>query len=202
MTMPSLPRSDQKLIQIVDAALADATQRSGTWLLCRVGCTQCCTGVFAINQLDALRLRAGMLELERRDPDRAARLKRRVDASVARLTANFPGDPETGRLDDTDSAQDFFESYGNDEVCPVLDPQIGACDLYSHRPMTCRVFGPPVRSEDGIGICELCFVGATDEEIAACEMEPDPDHLEDRVLKAVELASGRDGTTIVAMSLR
>ncbi len=41
--------------------------------------------------------------------------------------------------------------------------------------MTCRVFGPPVRSEDGLGVCELCYHGASDEEIAACEMKPDPD---------------------------
>ena len=50
------------------------------------------------------------------------------------------------------------------------------------RPMTCRVFGPPVRSEGGLGVCELCFQGASSEEIAACEMIPDPDHLEDDLL--------------------
>jgi Fe-S-cluster containining protein len=202
MTVPSLARGDQKLIQIVDAALADAAQRSGPWLVCRVGCTQCCTGVFAINQLDALRLRAGLSELEQRDPVRAAAVKRRVDESVSRLEATFPGESATGRLDDAQSARDFFETYGNDEVCPVLDPETGACDLYSHRPVTCRVFGPPVRSEDGIGICELCFVGATDEEIATCEMKPDPDHLEEQLVQAVEEATGKDGETIIAMCLR
>ena len=51
--------------------------------------------------------------------------------------------------------------------------------------MTCRVFGPPVRSEDGLGVCELCFQGASDEEIAACEMKPDPDDLESRLLAGV-----------------
>ena len=43
--------------------------------------------------------------------------------------------------------------------------------------MTCRVFGPPVRSEDGLGVCELCFHGASEKEIAACEMSPDPNDL-------------------------
>jgi hypothetical protein len=32
-----LPARDKKLIQIVDAALADATRRSGSWLECRPG---------------------------------------------------------------------------------------------------------------------------------------------------------------------
>ena len=41
--------------------------------------------------------------------------------------------------------------------------------------MTCRVFGPPVRMGDGEALahCELCFIGASEEEIAACEMPVD-----------------------------
>jgi Fe-S-cluster containining protein len=198
----SLCSGDQKLIQIVDAALADAFQRSGPWLVCRVGCTQCCAGVFAVNQLDAARLREGLAELERSDPQRAARVHRRVRESARRLTASFPGDPVTGVLGENEEAVDAFESFANDEVCPVLDPETGACDLYAHRPMTCRIFGPPVRSEDGVGICELCFVGATDEEIAACEMKPDPEKLEDLLLAEFKRRTGRNGNTIVAMCLK
>ena len=61
---------------------------------------------------------------------------------------------------------------------------MGRCDVYAWRPMTCRVFGPPVRVEEenapagsALGCCELCFVGASDEEIASCEM-PVPHKLE------------------------
>ncbi len=197
-----LPSGDQKLIQIVDAALSDASERSGKWLVCRVGCTQCCTGVFAINQLDAARLRAGMAELERDDPEKAARVRGRVRDSIKRLATDFPGDPATGILGESDEAQDAFDEFANDEVCPVLDPKTGACDLYAHRPMTCRVFGPPVRSDDGIGICELCFVGATEEEIAACEMKPDPEHLEPGLVAEAEKLHHRRGQTIVAFSLK
>ena len=52
----SLPAGDRELVQIVDASLADAARRAGPWLVCRLGCTQCCFGAFAISQLDALRL--------------------------------------------------------------------------------------------------------------------------------------------------
>jgi hypothetical protein len=51
---------DNELIQIVDAAVAEAARRSGAWLVCRLGCTQCCIGPFPINQLDARRLRRGL----------------------------------------------------------------------------------------------------------------------------------------------
>jgi Fe-S-cluster containining protein len=192
---------DQKLVQILDSALADAARRSGEFLACRPGCTQCCIGVFAINQLDAARLRRGLNELQLRDPRRANAVRKRARESVRRLSADFPGDPATGILHESEDAQARFEEFANDEPCPVLDPQTGLCELYDSRPMTCRVFGPPVRSEDGLGVCELCFHGATDEQIAACEMKPDPDGLEARLIEKLEKSSGAKGNTIIAFCL-
>jgi len=192
---------DQKLIQIVDAALAEATRKSGTWLACRPGCTQCCVGVFAINQLDARRLQRGLAKLEGRDPERASAIRQRARDSVARLSADFPGDLRTGMLSENIDAQERFENFANDEPCPVLDPKTGLCELYESRPMTCRVFGPPVRSHEGLGVCELCYHDATDQEIAACEMIPDPKDLETRLLGKIEKGSGGRGDTIIAFCL-
>lgn len=192
---------DRKLVQIVDAALQDASRRSGNWLACRRGCTQCCIGAFSINQLDAWRLRRGLAELERAAPERATRIRERARESVERLSGDFPGDPKTGILDEGPEAVARFEGFANDEPCPVLDPETGDCELYEWRPMTCRVFGPPVRSEDGLGVCELCFQGASEEEIAACEMKPDPDDLESAVLTELEKETHVRGNTIVAFCL-
>lgn len=192
---------DNKLIQIVDSALAETTRKSGGWLACRPGCTQCCIGVFAINQLDAARLRRGLAQLESRSPERAAAIRERARDAVNRLAKDFPGDPATGILGESEEARRRFEDFANDELCPVLDPQTGLCELYESRPMTCRVFGPPVRSEGGLGICELCYQGASDREIAACEMVPDPDGLEARLLEKVEKSTGRSGDTIIAFCL-
>lgn len=194
-------RGDQKLIQIVDAALADVTRRSGEWLVCRKGCTQCCVGVFSINQLDAMRLRRGLAVLAKSDPERAARVRRRARESIGRLAPEFPGDPVSGVLDEGPAAAQRFEDFANDEPCPALDPANGTCELYESRPMTCRVFGPPVQSEGGLCVCELCFQGAPEEEIAACEMRPDPDDLESRLLEQLERNSGKRGNTIVAFAL-
>jgi len=192
---------DQKLIQIVDAALADATRRSGDWLVCRPGCTQCCIGAFAINQLDASRLRRGLAQLQSRDPERAAVIRARARDFVARLSKSFPGNSATGILDESDKARRRFEEFANDEPCAALNPETGLCELYESRPMTCRVFGPPVRSEEGLGVCDLCYHGATDKEIAACEMIPDPDDLESQLLEKVEQSTGLRGDTIIAFCL-
>jgi Fe-S-cluster containining protein len=198
-----LPVTDRALIQIVDAALADTARKSGEWLVCRPGCTQCCVGVFAINSLDAMRLQAGLTEMEKRDPERVARILKRARQSRARLAADFPGNPRTGVLDESTEAEERFAQFGNEneEVCPVLDPETGLCELYEARPMTCRTFGPPVRSEGGLGVCELCYHGATDEEIAACEMVVDTDDLESELVRKVEKAGGPRGRTIVAWAL-
>jgi Fe-S-cluster containining protein len=204
------PIDDSALIQIVDAALVDAARRSGDWLVCKPGCYQCCVGVFAISQLDALRLRNGLHALDASDPDRATRIRARVAASLARIAPDFPGDAATGLLPEftepSEAEEAFaaaFEDFANDEVCPVLDPATGTCDLYAERPMTCRTFGPPVKNEEGgLAVCELCFQSASPEQVAACEMIPDPGGMEDRLLDALQQQTGTHGTTIIAFALR
>jgi Fe-S-cluster containining protein len=198
-----LPAADRQLVQIVDAALAEAARKSGPWLVCRPGCTQCCIGPFPISQLDAARLRHGLQQLETSDPVRAARVRDRAVDSVARLSRGFPGNPATGILAEGENAEARFADFANDEPCPALDPATGMCDLYSARPMTCRTFGPPVRSgaEGALGVCELCYHGASDTEIAACEVRPDPENLEQSLLQELEEATGAHGNTIVAFAL-
>lgn len=180
---------DGEFIQIVDAALVEAARKSGAWLVCRPGCCECCIGPFAITQLDAGRLRAGLSELEASDPERAARVRRRAREAVERL-------PE---LRDDAEFEGWLEGLPDDDPCPVLDPETGTCDLYAARPVTCRVFGPPVRwGGDAVGVCELCFEGATDEEIAACEVKLDVAAREAELLRQSGCAGGQ---TLVALAL-
>jgi Fe-S-cluster containining protein len=151
-----------------------------------------------LNGLDAERLQAGLKKLEETDPHRARRIQERANAYVDRTRNTFPGDPATGRLGEDEASRIAFEDFANDEVCPVLDPDTGTCDLYAHRPMTCRVFGPPVRSGEGLGVCELCYISATTEEIAACEMRPDPDNLEGSLLAELSFSDRDMGSSTVA----
>jgi Fe-S-cluster containining protein len=193
-----LPARDSQLVQIMDAALADAARRAGSWLACRIGCTQCCHGAFAINALDAERLRVGIDALRANNPALAAAVERRAQAWLDEHGAAFPGDVKTGILGISAEEQESFEEFANDAACPALDPATGRCDVYAWRPMTCRVFGPPVRKGEGdaLGCCELCFAGAPENEIAACEM-PVPHSLEAELLDEI----GQPGETIVAFAL-
>jgi len=182
---------DTKLIQIIDAALAEAARKAGAWLKCRPGCCDCCLGGFEISALDAERLRGGLAELEMRDPARATRVRARAGEAAARLRREYPDDTANRALS---------EAADDDEPCPVLDPATGTCDLYESRPLTCRTFGPAIRSGGAVGVCELCFPGATEEEIASCAVELDAGAVEAPFLQQL---AGEDvfRTTLVALAL-
>jgi Fe-S-cluster containining protein len=198
----SLPAGDTQLVQIMDAALADAAGRAGDWLACRPGCTQCCHGAFAINALDSARLQTGMAALRESDRSKVEAIKQRARNWLIEFSSDFPGDPATGVLGTTEDNQARFENFANDAPCPALNPATGLCDVYEWRPMTCRVFGPPTRMADGddqrasLGCCELCFVGANESEIAACEM-PVPHELENELVAE----TGDSSETVVAFAL-
>jgi Fe-S-cluster containining protein len=157
----------QTLVQIVDSALAEAVRKAGPWLACRSGCFQCCLGPFAITEQDAGLLREGMKAIE---PERAERVRQRA--------REYPADALEVLLAEQGPA---------DEVaCPALDPETGTCDLYAWRPVTCRTFGPPLHFRDeAVAICELCFVGASVGEVAACDVEIDLDSPDDEATATI-----------------
>lgn len=198
----TLPSGDNKLVEIMDVALAGAAERAGGWLACRLGCTQCCHGAFAINALDTERLRTGMEILRAEEPALASELERRAHAWIAAYGPEFPGDIATGILGESEEDDARFESFANEAPCPALDPATGRCDVYGWRPMTCRVFGPPVRMAEGdaLGCCELCFIGAAEAEITACEMTV-PHDIEAELLYELAGETGSSPETVVAFAL-
>jgi len=192
------------LIQIVDAALASAVERSGSHLVCRPGCSQCCYGVFPIAQQDATRLQEGLALAA---PEKAASIRGRVLKSLNQLDPWFPGDLASGILSQDHESAILFEEFANDEPCPVLDPATGTCDLYEHRPILCRTFGPPMSTpgdegETNLGTCELCFIHATNDQIIAAQLDPTIPDVEVASNLAFDLAHHTHGETLVAYALR
>jgi Fe-S-cluster containining protein len=196
-TLVQIQVGDRRLLEGVGEALADAARRSGDWLVCHAGCTQCCIGPFGITALDALRLREGFDGLDAADPARAAAVRARAAAYIEAIAPIYPGDPATGELHDEDALPDSMDEI----ACPALDPGTGRCELYSARPITCRVFGPAtLAGGDILATCELCYEGATDSQILACAVDVDPEGLEKKLLASLA-ETGPAGTTIVAYAL-
>jgi len=190
------------LIQIIDSAVASSVLRAGAHLACRPGCSQCCHGVFEISATDAARLRQGLSLAE---PGKAARLRSRIAEARQHLKPFFPGEPSTGVLADDPDVIERFEEWANADACPVLDPAAQTCDLYEHRPILCRTFGPPIRNvhddlDAGLAICDLCFNEASDQQIAAAEMDSSFRPREEREDVLFTEANPESGPTIIAFA--
>jgi Fe-S-cluster containining protein len=175
--------ADRQLLENLERAIAEGTTRAGAHLACRPGCIECCIGPFPITLLDAWRLQRALQELERNDPQRAARIRERASNAIREMSKDFPGDLATGLLNGNTEAEDrFFERHAT-LPCPVLDPETGLCELYAARPLSCRTFGLPVRIGDqDLPPCRLCFRDASAQEIEACRVAVDPEGLEDQIL--------------------
>jgi len=124
---------------------------------------------------------------------------------MERIAPLYPGDVASGILSAEYEDSPLFadeDSIGDSEACPILDPATGTCDLYEARPIVCRTFGPPMRTADGdLATCELCFVTASQQEIAAAEVDPDVPELEAASNDAFNEEHHVHGETIVVMAL-
>ncbi len=196
-----LPDRDEQLLKAVDAACAESHTRAAGGLDYGRGCPACCQGPFPVNRLDALRLQRGLAELARQDAPRAQGIVRAAESDVAVLAADFPGDGASGVLCEEEKGREtFFARYGA-RPCPALDLRSGQCQLYAHRPITCRTFGPPVHlGGRDLEPCELCFRGSIQDE-QDCRVAPDAAGLEDAILDRLEADEGDRGETIIAYAL-
>ena len=153
---------DQKLIQIVDcrARRRDSQKR-------RIGSSAARDARNAASELSPsinsmpLACAEGLPILRSRS--RSAR-HGCVSALASRLPAcrrTFPAIPSAASWTKEKRPSNASPTSPTTSLVPRSIRDTGHCELYESRPMTCRVFGPPVRSEDGLGVCELCFHGAT-----------------------------------------
>jgi Fe-S-cluster containining protein len=143
------------LLSRVDSWFRRVSERFPTKVSCHRGCCDCCLGLFDITPLDVALLREGMKELpagERADiRERAAA----VNAQLAAVEPRLKGQATLAGL--TDAELDGVIDAMGPVRCPVLGPD-GACRLYGHRPMVCRLNGIPVVDTRGRVIQrEGCF---------------------------------------------
>jgi Fe-S-cluster containining protein len=193
---------DETLVEEFDAAVCSAETRAAGHLMCRIGCTSCCIGLFDITALDAARIARGAAALSRVEPEAANAIRRRAQVQWCEVEADFPGDPRSRILGENENQRSEFFARHDDAPCPALDPQSRACLLYAWRPLSCRSFGLPVRcGSQLLPPCPLNFTAAGEEEVAAAIVEPDPEDREGALLAEAQGCGVAAADTIICAVL-
>jgi Fe-S-cluster containining protein len=125
----------------VDGWFARVARRFPSRVHCGRGCHDCCLGLFDVTPLDAALLQEGLAALA--EAERAA-IRDRARAVLEKAVALQPR--LAGRADlagFSDETIDALCDAAGPLPCPVLGPD-GACLLYAHRPLVCRLNGLPV----------------------------------------------------------
>jgi Fe-S-cluster containining protein len=143
----------KELLERLDEWFQAARDRHPNVIPCRSGCTACCYGPFDINSADVLLLREGIESLSdeiRRDVTDRARVL--LDL-MQQLEPGWGGDYDIQAIGD-----DRFDALAEQlagEPCPLLGDD-GACSVYAHRPMVCRMIGLPMDAGAGRVIENEC----------------------------------------------
>jgi Fe-S-cluster containining protein len=136
----------QQLLQRLDQWFADTSARHPGVIPCRAGCTACCHGPFDISVADVQLLREGLAQLP---PAAREQVRRRGETLLARMRELEPEwrAPHDVRALDEERFDRLTEALA-EEPCPLLD-EAGACRVYAHRPLVCRLIGLPMMTAEG-----------------------------------------------------
>jgi Fe-S-cluster containining protein len=128
----------RRLLATVDAWFGRVASRFPVKVACRRGCSECCHGLFDVTPLDAALLQEGLAALPEAERSAIRERARAVLEKAVALEPRLAGRPDLAGL--SDAAVDALCDAAGNAPCPVLAPD-GACHLYAHRPMVCRMNG-------------------------------------------------------------
>ena len=128
-----------KLVEASDAAFERVKQAHSECVRCREGCADCCHALFDLTLIEALyishRFKQRFQGLDKAELEEKANRSERMLAKIKRKAHQ---DLLSGK-----SEAEILADLARQRVrCPLLNTQ-ELCDLYDHRPLTCRFYGIP-----------------------------------------------------------
>ena len=106
---------------------------------CREECADCCHALFDLTLIEALYLNE-KFKAHYDGAEREAMLEKanRTDRTIHKLKREAYRDLKAGKSED-----EILAALGEERVrCPLLNDR-DMCDMYQHRPITCRLYGIP-----------------------------------------------------------
>jgi len=129
----------EALSRTADQVFKRVQQEHPDCVRCRKECADCCHALFDLTLIEALYMNE-KFKAKFTGEEREAMLEKanRADRSIHKLKRNAYRDLKAGK-----SEEDILAALGDERVrCPLLNDQ-DLCDLYDHRPITCRLYGIP-----------------------------------------------------------
>ena len=139
------------LVDMADRIFEKMAQTYPDCVTCREGCADCCYALFDLTLIEALYLNHKFNE-KYSGPEREVILEKanRVDREIAKIKRRAVDDLKGGK-----SENDILLDLAQVRIrCPLLN-DTERCELYRHRPITCRLYGIPTSVQGKGRTCAL-----------------------------------------------
>lgn len=136
----------ETLSETANLVFARVKKENPDCVKCRNGCADCCYALFDLTLIEALYMN-NQFNKKFQGKEKAELLERtnKTDRETYRIKKKAYNELKTGKQEE----QILMEIAQKRVRCPLLNNQ-EMCDLYAHRPITCKLYGIPT-SINGIG---------------------------------------------------
>jgi Fe-S-cluster containining protein len=145
MNIPDLLDEYRYLSEKADKAFERMVREYRLLVKCRIRCSDCCHAVFGVFLIEAAALRERFEKLPRETRREALRRANKADKDLYRVQKRL-------EVYDKDLHVKGYALAKEKVRCPMLDED-EECILYSHRPITCRVYGIPTAIHGKAHVC-------------------------------------------------
>jgi len=129
----------EALVETADELFNKVSQEYPDEVKCKQGCADCCYALFDLTLIEALYIKHHFKAcFEGVEYEKRLEIANKIDRELYKLKRKAYKELEAGR-EEADILREMAEVKVK---CPLLNDQ-NTCDLYAHRPITCRIYGIP-----------------------------------------------------------
>ncbi len=132
-------RKYEEILKTADRVFQRVKNEHADCVKCEIECSDCCQALFDLSLIEALYINHHFNQsFEGADRDQLLERANRADRKVYQLKQKAHRELDRGRPE-----AEILNDMAKERVrCPLLNEK-NRCDLYRHRPITCRLYGIP-----------------------------------------------------------
>jgi Fe-S-cluster containining protein len=129
----------EALLKTADDIFNQVAEKYSREVNCKQGCSDCCYALFDLTLVEALYIKHHFDRcFEGLEREKRLEIANRIDRQLYKIKRKAYKEVKAGK-----SEEDILNELAEKKIrCPLLNEQ-DLCDLYAHRPITCRFYGIP-----------------------------------------------------------